>query len=316
MLEKLQDHFIEKLIKNGLKENTLKNYRTDLRRFNTFLHKTQQNTKIEKISLSYILEYGLYLENHYSSNNSRRRKIQSLRIFFDYLVSKGIFAENFVRSIPTSAKFLDIPRPATPLNIRTIVDEIYKNLNLQTNSLARCCSLRNLILIHIIYGAGLKVSEIAPLNLEHILLEPKEKKCRVLINLRADRLRTSPLSSNFFDIFIRYKKALQYEQKKINLKFDELLFNSNPHRILSGGISARGIELIFKNYSDDLKIKITPKSLRQSCILKWIQRDVKDTTIKERVGVAPDYSLELFHRHKLHHLYQSSLPSPLNPMKL
>jgi hypothetical protein len=39
---------------------------------------------------------------------------------------------------------------------------------------------------------------------------------------------------------------------------------------------------------------MTAKSLRQSCIFKWLNQNINHTTIKEWLGVTPSYSLELY----------------------
>ena len=90
----LQNQFFQNLEITGKSENTIKNYRTDLECFNKYLVKNQKNFSIEKIDLPQILHYGNYLQERYQSDNSRRRRVQALRIFFDYLVGKGVFESN------------------------------------------------------------------------------------------------------------------------------------------------------------------------------------------------------------------------------
>ena len=63
-------------------------------------------------------------------------------------------------------------------------------------------------------------------------------------------------------------------QKFEDIEFNNFLFNANPYKILSGSLSARGIEIIFKEYSKKLKIEMTAKKLRQSCIFKWISKNI------------------------------------------
>ncbi|MBT3585642.1 MAG: hypothetical protein HN509_12120, partial [Halobacteriovoraceae bacterium] len=53
-----------------------------------------------------------------------------------------------------------------------------------------------------------------------------------------------------------------------------------------------------------LIINLTPKSLRQACIFKWLQQGEKEGTIKEWMGVAPSYSLKLYKEHAAQHLYR------------
>ncbi len=87
------------------------------------------------------------------------------------------------------------------------------------------------------------------------------------------------------------------------IQFDQLLFNANPYRILAGGLSARGLEIIFEEFRKKLMITLTPKSLRQACIFKWIHQGKSDSVIKEWMGVAPSYGMKLYKEHASQHLY-------------
>ena len=49
------------------------------------------------------MEYATFLEARYPQSNSRRRKIQTLRIFFDYLIEKNYFTDNPVRKLVNAA---------------------------------------------------------------------------------------------------------------------------------------------------------------------------------------------------------------------
>jgi len=96
-------------------------------------------------------------------------------------------------------------------------------------------------------------------------------------------------------------------KKKSQISFDNLLFYANPYRIISGGLSARGIEIIFEDYRNKLMITLTPKSLRQACIFKWIQQQKSVNLIKEWLGLAPSYDLKLYLEHAPNFLYNEDI---------
>jgi hypothetical protein len=105
---------------------------------------------------------------------------------------------------------------------------------------------------------------------------------------------TVPLPASFNADFQFYKTHYQQILKKEELEIEELLFNANPYKILAGGLSPRGTELFFEDLRKSIKSKMTAKSLRQSCIFKWLNQNVNHTTMKEWLGVTPSYSLELY----------------------
>ena len=92
-------------------------------------------------------------------------------------------------------------------------------------------------------------------------------------------------------------------KKDSKVEFDSVLFNANPYRILSGGLSSRGIEIIFEEFRKKLMIECTAKSLRQACIFKWLKQKHKDSQIKEWLGLAPSYNLKMYKDHLSNHAH-------------
>lgn len=288
-LSTLQERFFKDLEQKGRSTNTLKNYRTDLDCFNMFVNDGQHSTQIHDYGLSEIKKYGEYLDERYNSDNSKRRRVQALRLFFDFLVQENIFPSNPVRSLPTSPKFLDRPRPTPYIDVKTLWFSLLDEAK-QKKKLEQLMSMRNQVVMLLIYEAGLKVSDLAALKRRHLLLETSQ--VRVLIEAPRREPYTVPLPDYTRLIFENYLEKLSAEQKRHKLKFDHILFNANPHRILSGGLSSRGLEMIFEEYRHRLMITLTPKSLRQSCIFKWMHSGLEDSLLKEWLGLAPSYSLK------------------------
>lgn len=298
-LTALCPEFYNKLKSQGKSENTLKNYKTDMDCFKNYLIEHQGNDSIEALDLAKILEYGKFLEVKYDSNNSRRRRVQTLRIFFDFLVEMGTIGSNPVRKIPTSPKFVDIPRPTKFVDVKTMWMSLITP-NKTTGRLMGLIQQRNQVIFLLIYHTGLKVSDLANLTVNQINLGNGP---RILITPLNRDPYTIPLNGLTVKIIKNY--LLQLEQEKINSKieFSQLLFNANPHKILSGGLSSRGIEILMEDYRRKLSIEVTPKSLRQSAIINWINRGMNDATVKEWMGVAPSYSLKNYRDVKDEYFY-------------
>lgn len=292
-LRELQVRFFTDLKNKGRSTNTLKNYRTDLECFNSFLNDKKHTTPIHKFSMSEVMSYGEYLDQRYSSDNSRRRRVQALRLFFDFLVQEKIFTSNPVRKLPTSPKFVDRPRPTPFIDVKTLWLALLEE-GTTRESLPKLTALRHQVIMMLIYYGGLKVSDLAGLKREQLFLEERP---RVLINHPKRDPYTIPLPEFFKKISVEYFKLLAHQQKKDGQSFDHVLFNANPHRILSGGLSSRGLEMIFEDYRKKLMIVLTPKSLRQACIYRWLPQEAKDSMIKEWLGVAPSYSLKPYYDH-------------------
>ncbi len=206
-------------------------------------------------------------------------------------MGQNLFPDNPLKQMAVSPKVLDNPNPTTYSEVLKTYQLLAKRVH-STEGLQQLVNLRNLVIFHLIYGAGLKVSDLAKLQKGNILKDGKS--FRVMVDHPKRDPYSIPLPPVFTQDFLPYRSLYQTSLKIAGLEIEELLFNANPYKILSGGLSPRGIELFFEDIRKELKIEITAKSLRQSCIFKWLNLNVNHATLKEWLGVTPNYSLELY----------------------
>lgn len=286
-----QQEFLKLLERQGKSFNTVKNYKADLQCFNTFLIDKQQHLKIKAFTSTQVQEYSQFLDEKYNSPNSVRRRVQALRLFFDFLMGQALFPENPLKKMAVSPKVLDNPEPTPfPQVIKTY--QLLKRRIKESEGLTELVHARNVVIFHLIYGAGLKVSDMAKLGFGSILKDKAGH--RVMVEHPKRDPYSVPLPITFNKDFSFYKSRLQEYLKNEDQEIEELLFNANPYKILSGGLSPRGTELFFEELRREIKNDMTAKSLRQSCIFKWLNMNVSHATIKEWLGVTPSYSLELY----------------------
>lgn len=290
-LLEFQKKFIEELETKGKSANTLKNYMADLRCFNKFLEEKTKVADLTQFTDTQVKEYSTYIEKTYNSPNSRRRRVQALRLFFDYMVARGAFPENPIKKVVTAPKVVDKPNPPNFTSIKALYEKL-KFEAFTGEGLGPLLGHRNLIIFYFIYGAGLKVSDVAVLKKGHIHFF--KGRYRVMVVHPKRDPYTILLPEGFGKVYQSYIELLEVQKSKDTVEFDDILFNANPFSILSGGISARGLEILFKEYSKSLTEKITAKSLRQACVFKWLAQEHPHTSIKEWMGVQPIYSLKPF----------------------
>src|SRR5690606_25353167 len=107
LIEK-QTEFLDLLKLQGKSFNTIKNYKADLNCFNAFLVDKQQGLKLNQFTTAQVQEYAQFLNKKYDSSNSVRRRVQALRLFFDFLLTENIFNENPIKKMAVSPKILDV----------------------------------------------------------------------------------------------------------------------------------------------------------------------------------------------------------------
>lgn len=297
-LRQLEDNFLQKLAAAGKSLNTLKNYRTDLECFNQFLREQKHPFEGQEWKGPAVMAYYDYLNHRYNSDNSRRRRLQALRHFFDFLLGQKLLAENPVKKFPSAPKFLDIPRPTPQKDLATIWNHLEER-SPKGQGLERLGILRDQLLFLMIFEAGLKVSDMQGMVRADLILGDASA-----ILVRPPR--RDPYSIPLSDLARRkaqvYLQELDRQMGEDHLSFADLFYNANPYRILSGGLTSRGLEMVFKHYRTRLGLHLTPKSLRQSCIFKWLHQGKDETLIKDWLGVAPSYTMKTYRDHMSTHV--------------
>jgi len=285
-----QQEFLKQLKTQGKSFNTLKNYRADLEAFNKFLTQHKRPLSLKTFTPKEAQEYASFLENTYGSPNSIRRRVQALRLYFDFLVGRHSFPLNPIKQMPVAPKLLEKPTPPSFKDLVRVQDTLLK-LTLAETGLSLLLAQRNLLIFALIYESGLKVSDLSRLEISDILVDKKGP--RVLVRPDKREPYSIPLSAGFGDMYRAYKTNLN-EHWNLALKPTRLFFNANPFKILSGSLSPRGIELIFETLREKTKTDITARNLRQACVFRWMNLMTPTSQIKERLGVAPDYDMALY----------------------
>ncbi|MCB9091013.1 MAG: tyrosine-type recombinase/integrase [Halobacteriovoraceae bacterium] len=284
----LQKRFLKSFEEKGKSANSLKCYRLDFECFNEFITNFP-NKEINDFNNRTVQEFHHYLEKKYGSINSIRRKLQTLRLFFDFLVEKKEYAENPIKKIASAPKSLLPPLPVKFPEVYRVFDYLKKQIDEEKNPLAKLTALRNCVLYATIYEAGLNVAPISKLREEDVIVD--EDEIRIIIASSKRDPYTVPMTGALANIFTQYLQTLAEVKNDQELEFPEFFFFANNYKIIRGGLSPRGIEDIFQKISKNTDIKVTPKTLRQSCIVRWLVQKKPDSSIKEWMGVAPSYSL-------------------------
>lgn len=293
-----QHSFLDHYRQLGKSENSLKCYRLDFNCMNEFLKELKiSGQKPVHFDQNLTKNFEQFLSKKYPNINSIRRKLQTIRLFFDYMLEKKWVDANPIKNIQSSPKVLYPPTLHPMEDINQV--QLYLAYKIKNSSSSKevIQNFRNYILFIIIYQTGLSVSQLADLKTDHFLelnnLDTNDFRILVTTTKREEPY-TIPLPTPFKKTFLQYFSLLQEEMKKDDYFFDQVFFNSNAYRIISGGISARGLEDIFHKISEALKINITPKSLRQTAALHWLASGHSPATVKEWLGVAPAYNINLY----------------------
>lgn len=141
-------------VERGLSPNTVKAYTADIEGFYEFLR--HRGVTLRDASSSDISDFIISVSD-YLSKRSQARLLSSLNSFFDYLVSEGERKDN-----PSSA--VDSPKLGKYLPVVLSVEEVRAILKAAPNE-------RDRAILEVLYGCGLRVSEVCSLKISEVYLK-------------------------------------------------------------------------------------------------------------------------------------------------
>jgi integrase/recombinase XerD len=149
--ERVRSYLYACRVERGLAANTLTSYRRDLGQFGRFL----KTAPLSSVTLDTLWGYGDHLRRSGLSNRSMARHITTLRGFFAFLVEE--------RELDTNpSDLLMAPKIGSALPNYLDLTDVDRLLDAPDE--LSCTGLRDRAMFHMIYGAGLRVSELIHLR--------------------------------------------------------------------------------------------------------------------------------------------------------
>lgn len=153
------DHYLAALARQNASAHTIRNYAADLNQFLAYLSPgglaPPAPAAIDQLLLREWLA-GLYAQN--LSRVTIRRKLAAVRGLFEHLVREGHLAVNRAKLLTTPKLPKLLPAVPTEEQTNTLIDDI------AAGKLERPHPERDLALFEVLYGCGLRVSELCGMN--------------------------------------------------------------------------------------------------------------------------------------------------------
>jgi integrase/recombinase XerD len=234
------------LVEKGLSRSTLESYSRDLVRYQEFI----QNCGARGISESdtaLILKHMIALRNAGLGARSRARHLVSLRGFYRFAVQEKVLKHD-------PAALVDLPKTSLKLPDVLSVEEVSQLLS--TPDPAKPTGARDAAMLELLYAAGLRVSELVNLKLQHINLESGF----VRVFGKGSKERIVPIG---FHAKEKVEYYLEHGRKTLlKNQISPYIFVARAAKPLT----RQGFWKLLRRYGDltQLNKKITPHSLRHS----------------------------------------------------
>ena len=271
-------------LERGLSMNTIKSYEFDLYQFKNFIIKNNINESPQKCSSSTVKRY-LYKNFSNKKSRSQARSISALKSFFNYLLFEGEINSSPLNDIESPKIENKLPEVLSEDEVKRLISSI----NLETEF-----GQRNKAIIEVLYGTGIRVSELTELKLSNIFFNENILK----VTGKGNKERFVPLGKI---ASIEIKKYLIYRDKlKINSKFSDILFLNRYGRQLTRSMIFKIISDSYKRIGPDKKI--SPHTLRHSFATHLLKNGADLRTIQLILGHESITTTEIYTHLDTYHL--------------
>ncbi|MFA5000295.1 MAG: tyrosine-type recombinase/integrase [Patescibacteria group bacterium] len=268
-------------IEKGLSSKTQENYTRFLRKFFNWLKETkQEDLKPASLSPELIWEYKVYLSRHIDSRTRRTLKKTTQNYYLIALRSLlEFFVEKDIASLPPSK--VKLAKDKADKEIKFLKLEQLSRL-LSAPSAGTMIGWRDRALLETLFSTGLRVAELAALNIDQLRIKDDTKDIETAIIGKGSKIRTVYFS-------VRAVKALRAYLKERKDMDDALFINYRRGAAKSGEsrrLTVKSIEDIVKKYVKiaGLPVMATPHTLRHSFATDLLNQGVDLRTVQEFLG--------------------------------
>jgi integrase/recombinase XerC len=275
--------------------HTLDNYQRDILKFLTYLEKKPLETSLTFVTIQQ------WLAEAYQSGISAKslaRYLASLRSFFDFLQKENVIEQNPCQGVRTPKIAKSLPKTLDVDQVKVLLDAP------QDDSLA----VRDMAIMELLYSSGLRVSELAQVNLDNIDLH--EGLIRIMGKGKKERI--VPVGS----------MAVKQIQKWLSLRADWLNENQGALFISQSGkrLSVRAIQKRLKEWAIKLGLdtNLHPHKFRHSVASHLLESSGDLRAVQEFLGHANLATTQIYTQLDFQHLaktYDETHPRAKNIKK-
>ena len=255
----------------GLVQNTIDAYRRDLTAFCDFLYKLASIDDFEKIIRNHINYYIKELHDKNYTPTSVTRKIAAIRGWFRWLSANGI-----IKNDPSLG--VELPRLTKKLPKVMSVAEIENILKNHLTDIE--CAV-----LELLYGAGLRVSELVNLELNNVEMSSRYVRCIG----KGSKERIIPIGEKAVNALKTYLKKRELLIKKFKLDTKKLFIKENGKTV-----TRQDVYVFIRKQGELLKKHISPHTLRHSFATHMLENGADLRVVQELLGHSDVSTTQLY----------------------
>lgn len=268
MNTRILSEYLEYLeLERGLSKNTIDAYRRDLILFLDYCN----NSDFDNITRMSINKYVLFLHEQHYHPSSVIRKIASIRGLFKWLCANEICLKD-----PT----ITIERPKLPQKLPKVM-----TLNEIEDILKNNLTIIQKVIIELLYGCGLRVSELIGLKINNFDMSAKY----LTAFGKGSKERIIPLGTKAINALTEYLKYREFLIKKYKLDTKTLLI-SDSGRCLN----RQDVYNFIHEQGKKIHKNISPHTLRHSIATHLLENGADLRVVQELLGHSDVATTQLY----------------------
>jgi integrase/recombinase XerC len=248
----------------GYSPHTVRSYRADLIHFFTFLGTRQEEVNAPEIRAYLGSLFGRY------KRTTIARKLSAIRSFLAFLEKKGMLERN-------PAKEISSPKLDKYIPVYLTVDEVFRLL--ERPEKPKPFGSRDLAILELLYSCGIRVSEMAGLNISSVDFEERLLK----VTGKGNKERVVPVGRQALSAVERYLDATKHLRVKRGENQEDAPLFLNQR---GGRLSSRSIQRIVKKYALECGFspEISPHSMRHTFATHMLDGGADLRSVQELLG--------------------------------
>lgn len=255
-------------LERSVSANTSAAYLRDVALLESFLESELGGKSLNQVDFSDLKEFIAWIHGRGMSASSQARILSGIKTFFHFLVLEGLLSDN-----PTT--LLESPKLSRKLPDTLSIHEI--NSLIDALDLSKPEGMRNKAILEMLYGCGLRVSEVVDLKISNLFLDIELVK----ILGKGNKERLVPIGSEaakFLQIWLQEVRV----HLKIKPGQEDWVFLNNRGSSLSRVM----VFLIIKGLATKIGLKktISPHTFRHSFATHLLEGGADLRAVQEMLG--------------------------------
>ncbi len=277
-MDDLIDRYLNHLrVERNASPHTIRNYHSDLLQFRDYLADGQEGTKvnIQEIDTLSVRGFLSFLFEKEKKKTSIARKLAAVRAFFKFLARERVLAESPAATVSTPKLDRTLPRIMTEEELNTFLDRVAEATK-EGEPMMR----RDRAVLELLYASGLRVSELAGLDLRHVNFSDG----MLLVRGKGRKERIVPFGSKAKQALTDYL-PLRERILKEHRKTSQTAVFLNAH---GDRLTTRSVDRLLKKHVRAFgpNVKVSPHSLRHAFASHLLTEGADLRAIQEMLGHA------------------------------